>query len=280
MTKVGILHPGAMGISIAASAKSAGHDVYWVSAGRSEDSRQRANEQGLLEVQSLDELCTTCKVIICVCPPHAAEDVAQQVIDASFTGLYCDGNAISPQKSQAIGEKLTQAGIDFVDGSIVGPPAWKANTTRFYLSGKSAEQVSALFDGSVADAIVISDEIGRASALKMVFAAQTKGFTALICAIQATAEKLGVRDDLDSEWARRDPESVEQTQNRVRGVTAKAWRFAGEMQEIADTFEIAGLPNDFFLGAYEVYERIADFKDAEETPELMDVLQALMGDKE
>ncbi len=280
MTKVGILHTGAMGISIAASAKSAGHDVYWVSAGRSEDSRQRANEQGLLEVETLDELCSTCEIILCVCPPHAAEDVAQQVIDAGFTGLYCDGNAISPKKSQAIGEKLTHAGIDFVDGSIIGPPAWKANTTRFYLSGKSADRVSALFDGSVTDAIVIGDEIGRASALKMVFAAQTKGFTALLCAIQATAEKLGVRDDLDNEWARRDPESVEQTQNRVRGVTAKAWRFAGEMQEIADTFEIAGLPNDFFLGAYEVYERIADFKDAEDTPELIDILQALMDDKE
>ncbi len=279
MTNMGILHPGAMGISIAASAKSTGHDVYWVSAGRSEESRQRAEEHGLTSLDTLEDLCKTCEIIICVCPSHAAEDVAQQVIDVGFTGLYCDGNAISPQKSQGIGEKLTAANIDYVDGSIVGPPAWKPDTTRFYLSGQSADQVKALFDNSVTTAMVIGDEIGRASALKMVFAAQTKGFTALICAIQATAEKLGVREDLDNEWTMRDTDSVEQTQNRVRNVTAKAWRFSGEMQEIADTFGEAGLPNGFFLGALDVYERIGHFKGADETPELIDVLQALIDGK-
>ena len=110
----------------------------------------------------------------------------------------------------------------------------------------------------------------------MVFAAQTKGFTALLCAIQATAEKLGVRDDLDNEWSRRDSDSVANTRNQVRGVTAKAWRFKGEMQEIADTFEGAGLPNGFFLGALDVYERITHFKGADEIPELADVLESLM----
>jgi len=276
MTKVGILHPGNMGISIAASAKSAGNDIYWCSDGRSDESRQRAKEQGLNDLATLDELCNTCEVIISVCPPHAAEDVATQVIEAGFSGLYCDGNAISPQKTQRIGDKLATANIDFVDGSIIGPPAWKDGTTRFYLSGESAEQIDKLFQNSVTETVVIGKEIGRASALKMVFAAETKGFTALLCAIQATAEKLGVRDDLADEWTRRNPDSVEQTQKRVRNVTAKAWRFSGEMQEIADTFSMAGLPNDFFLGALEVYERIGHFKGADETPDLMEVLQALM----
>ncbi len=276
MTKVGILHPGLMGISMAASVQSAGHDVYWVSAGRSKESRSRAEENNLIEVQTLAELCQTCEIILSVCPPHGAEDLADDVTQAGFTGVYCDGNAISPQKSQRIGNELHSIGIEFVDGSIVGPPAWKADTTRLYLSGESANKIADLFKGSVTDAIVIGDDIGRASALKMVFAAQTKGFTALLCAIQATAEKLGVRGDLDNEWSRRDSGSVEKTRNQVRGVTAKAWRFKGEMQEIADTFEGAGLPNGFFLGALDVYERITHFKGAEETPELADVLSSLM----
>lgn len=276
MSKVGILHPGLMGISIAVSAQSAGHDVYWVSAGRSAESRSRAEEHHLNEVETLSELCTTCEIIVCVCPPHAAEEIAGQVVEADFSGLYCDGNAISPQKAQRIGEALNTAGIDFVDGSIIGPPAWKADTTRLYLSGQSANQIAGLFDGSVTDAIVIGDDIGRASALKMVFAAQTKGFTALLCTVQATAEKLGVRDDLDSEWARRDSNAVAQREQQVRGVTAKAWRFTGEMKEMVDTFESAGLPNGFFLGALDVYERISHFKGAEELPELDDVLSSLM----
>jgi 3-hydroxyisobutyrate dehydrogenase-like beta-hydroxyacid dehydrogenase len=276
MSKVGILNPGLMGISIAASIQSAGHDVYWVSTGRSTESRSRAEDNNLNEVETLSDLCNICEIIVCVCPPHGAEDLANEVIKAGFDGLYCDGNAISPQKAQRIGEALSTAGIDFVDGSIVGPPAWKADTTRLYLSGKSANQIAELFVGSVTDAVVIGDEVGRASALKMVFAAQTKGFTALLCAVQATAEKLGVRGDLDNEWARRDSNAVTQREQQVRGVTAKAWRFTGEMKEMVDTFEGAGLPNGFFVGALEVYERISHFKGADELPELSDVLSALM----
>ncbi|MYE27604.1 MAG: NAD(P)-dependent oxidoreductase [Chloroflexi bacterium] len=275
MSRVGIINPGAMGISIAASARAAGHDVYWSSAGRSEATRQRAEEQHLIAVDTLNELSGNCDVIICVCPPHAAQSVAEAVIDAGFRGLYCDGNAIAPQKAQAIGARLATAGIDFVDGSIIGPPAWKAGATRFYLSGSSAEQIADLFNNTVTEAIVIGDEIGKASALKMAFAALTKGSTALLSAIYGTADQLGVRDDLEREWAMRDSDSVAQRRNQVRNVTEKAWRFAGEMQEIAATFESAGMPPGFFVAAHDVYERMAQFKDADSAPELEDVLAAL-----
>ena len=199
-------------------------------------------------------------------------------MQAGYGGVYCDGNAIAPQKAQAIGERMRAVGIDFVDGSIIGPPAWKAGTTRFYLSGPSASQVAALFAGTLTEAIAIGDEVGKASALKMVFAALTKGSTALLSAILGTAESLGVRDDLEREWAKRDADSVEQRRNQVRNVTSKAWRFAGEMQEIAATFELAGLPPGFFMAAHDVYQRMADFKDADGVPELEDVLAALIAD--
>ena len=276
MSNVGIINPGAMGISIAASMRVAGHEVYWTSAGRSGASIQRASEQKIIDVGSLAELCAICEIIVCVCPPHAAESVAESVIAAGFRGLYCDGNAVSPRKAIAIGKAMSEAGIEFVDGSIIGPPAWKAGSTRLYLSGTAAQAIAALFKGTVTHAIVIGSEIGRASALKMVFAAQTKGTTALVSAILATAESLGVRADLEREWSLRDPDSVAAAGNRVRGVTGKAWRFAGEMEEIAATFEMAGLPNGFFEAAHDVYRRMSHFKDADELPELGQVLRALV----
>lgn len=275
MSKVGIINPGAMGISIAASARAAGHELYWASAGRSAGTRQRAEAHSLLEVESLTELCAVCELLLCVCPPHAAATVADAVIKAGFSGCYCDGNAIAPGQALQIGERLMAAGINFVDGSIIGPPAWKEGSTRFYLSGPSAGQIADLFAGTVTEAIAIGGEIGKASALKMVFAAQTKGFTALLSAIQGAAEALGVREDLDREWARRDPDVAKQRVNQVRGVTGKAWRFAGEMREIAATFESAGMPPGFFEAAHDVYQRLAQFKDADETPELEEVLTAL-----
>ncbi len=275
MSAVGIINPGAMGISIAASARASGNKVYWASAGRSAATRRRAEEHSLREVATLADLCAACDMILCVCPPHAAEAVAQSVLDAGFTGAYCDGNAIAPQKARAIGDLMKAANIDFIDGSIIGPPAWKAGSTRFYLSGPSAAAIAALFDNSVTDARVIGAEIGKASALKMVFAALTKGSTALLSAIYGTADQLGVRDDLEREWGLRDSDSVTQRRKQVRNVTAKAWRFAGEMQEIAATFESAGIPSGFFDAAHDVYERMAGFKDAEDAPELQAVLAAL-----
>ena len=123
---------------------------------------------------------------------------------------------------------------------------------------------------------VIGDESGKASALKMCFAANTKGSTALLTAVVATAEALGVRDDLERQWSRYNPDFVGETHERLQRVTQKAWRFAGEMEEIAATFEGAGLPDGFHLAAHDVYERLAFLKGREDLPELMEVLRALL----
>jgi hypothetical protein len=110
----------------------------------------------------------------------------------------------------------------------------------------------------------------------MCFAAYTKGTTALLCAILATAEDLGVRQDLEQHWQRDDPQFADEVEQRVRRVTAKAWRFAGEMDEIASTFRAAGLPGEFHAAAASVYRRLDDFKAARTTPALEDVLAALL----
>lgn len=274
-TAIGILHPGAMGISVAATIQNGSFPVYWTAEGRSVQSLARAAEHNLRDAGTLAALCALCGVIVCVCPPHAAEQVADDVITAGFRGVYLDANAIAPQKAIRIGEKLNAAGIDFVDGGIIGGPAWEPGRTWLYLSGEKAEEVSALFAAGPLETDVIGEEIGKASALKMCFAANTKGTTALLCAVVATAENLGVRAELERQWSRYDETFTAQTQQRVRGVTQKAWRFAGEMEEIAATFASAGLPDGFHFAAHIVYERMAHFKDAPELPDLIAVLLAL-----
>ena len=123
---------------------------------------------------------------------------------------------------------------------------------------------------------IIGNEIGKASALKMCFAAYTKGTTALLCGILAAAEDLGVKDELETQWSHNGSDFATQTQNRVRRVTAKAWRFEGEMKEIASTLAGVSIPGGFHIAAAEIYRRMANFKDAPETPELEDVLAALL----
>lgn len=276
---IGILHPGAMGVSVAASAKNTGHTVYWASEGRSPQTHKRAEQVGLVDRHSIAKICDECSVIVSVCPPHAAEDVAQEVIDHAFKGIYLDANAISPQRVTRIGKAIADARVEFVDGGIIGGPAWKPGSTWLYLSGKETQRTAACFSAGPLETSVIGESVGKASALKMCFAAYTKGTTALLSAILAASEALGVREELAHQWSRNGSDFAAQTAQQVRGVTAKAWRFAGEMEEIAATFRGVGMPGEFHAAAGEVYRRIAGFKDVQETPPLAEVLTALLEGK-
>lgn len=276
MHRMGVLHPGQMGISVAAAAQNSGCEVVWASEGRSPQTHERARRFGLRDAGTLAGLCEVSSLIVSVCPPHAAEEVAHDVVEQRFNGIYLDANAIAPQRATRIGEVLNAAGVAFVDGGIIGGPAWEPGRTWLYLAGRDAAEVASCFAAGPLEVAVIGAEAGKASALKMCYAAYTKGTTALICAIRSTAEALDVWEELRAQWLRDWPDLPAQTEGRVRRVTAKAWRFAGEMDEIAATFQAAGLPGGFHAAAGEVYRRLAHYKDAPSIPELDAVLADLI----
>jgi 3-hydroxyisobutyrate dehydrogenase-like beta-hydroxyacid dehydrogenase len=274
--KVGVLHPGNMGISVAASAQKSGNAIYWVSKGRSPQTRARAERHNLLDARDLDTLCSSCSIIFSVCPPDAAEEVAQQVAARAFRGLYVDANAISPQRVKRIGHALEASGATFVDGGIIGGPAWEPGRTWLHLAGPDADVAASCFSDGPFETNVLQGDIGAASALKMCYAAYTKGTTALLCAILAAAERLGVRCELQDQWSRDNSGLAEQAPERARRVTEKAWRFVGEMEEISSTFATAGLPGGFHAAAADVYRHLAQFKLATELPSLGSVLSAIL----
>lgn len=273
--KIGVLHPGEMGISVAVSAREGGHDVLWCAEGRSQATVARAEKGGLRKCATLAELCQESEILLSVCPPHAAAALAESVQKSGFAGLYVDANAISPEKSRAIERRLADGGIEFVDGGIIGPPARRPGTTRLYLSGAKARRVAECFRAGPLAACAIGERSGDASALKMCYAAYTKGTAALLCAIFATAGAHGVLDCLRAQWQADRPGLAEEREKAVRDVTRKAWRFAGEFEEIAKTFADCGQPDGFHLAAATICHRLAGFKDAADAPPLQDVLAAL-----
>ena len=119
---------------------------------------------------------------------------------------------------------------------------------------------------------MLAGEPGAASALKVCYAAYTKGTTALLLAIRSLAQAEGVDDALLAEWAISQPELVARSEAGPRGSARKAWRFAGEMDEIADALADAGMPDGFHRGAAETYRRLDRFKDAPEPPALADLI--------
>jgi 3-hydroxyisobutyrate dehydrogenase-like beta-hydroxyacid dehydrogenase len=261
VTEIGFLHPGRMGVSLAASAQNSGCTAYWVPAGRSAQTRQRAEQHKLVGVGSLAELCRRCAVIVSICPPEAAEEVAAQVAACDYTGLYLDANAISPEKVGRIGRLLESTDATFVDGSVIGGPAWQPGLTCLYLSGREAERVAAYFAAGPLTVQVMSERVGQASALKMCYAAYSKGTTALLYAALAAAEGLGVRAQLEAQWERDGAGLAGRARAGAGGTAAKAWRFQGEMVEIAATLQAAGLPPAFHTAAAELYGRLAHLKE-------------------
>jgi len=271
--KIGILHPGGMGAAIAASACNSGMDVYWCSEGRSAATLERANSLGLNALPSLQSLCDTCDLLISVCPPHAALELAELVMACNFQGIYADVNAVSPTTVTTIASKLEKAGIEVVDGGIIGLPPVTRGTTWLYLSGKAAATVMDCFDAGPLETEVLSDRIGQASGLKICFAANSKGKAALHTAILAAADNMGVRDALENQWDIFNPGFTAKSHGRIRQVARKSWRFTGEMKEIAATLESNGLPREFFDAAAEIYERQITFKDVEKEPAIEAILE-------
>jgi 3-hydroxyisobutyrate dehydrogenase-like beta-hydroxyacid dehydrogenase len=279
---IGIVHPGAMGASVAATLRNAGHDVLWASQGRSESTRARADRHGLRDVGTVAELCRASAMVVSVCPPHVAEEVAREVVEAGFGGVFLDANAISPERAQTIAARVEAGGGSFVDGGIVGGPAVERGTTWLHLSGPRAAEVAEAFVAGPLEVSSLGARVGDASALKMCFAAYTKGVTALLAAAMATASHHGVLAALAAQWEHVDPGFIGRSSDRVRRSTRKAWRFEGEMHEIDATFGAAGVPAGFHAAAARTYARLAGLDahadpDGAEPPDLETVLRALRG---
>ena len=249
-----LLHPGEMGASIGAALRTNGHAVQWVSEARSDATRQRAATADLTPAATLEDALANAASVVSVCPPAAAADVARSVRDAGFDGVYVDANAVSPATARRISDI---AGAGFVDGGIIGPPAWRPGATRLYLSGDHAARVASWFEGTLVDARVVDCS---ASALKMCYAAYTKGSSALILAIRALAASQGAEDALLSEWDISQPGLAARSDAAAKGTSRKAWRFEGEMREIAATFADAGLPSGFHGAASDIYGRMRELK--------------------
>ncbi|HEV2779131.1 MAG TPA: DUF1932 domain-containing protein [Actinophytocola sp.] len=253
---IGLLHPGQMGAAIGAQLTGAGHEVLWWRAGRSDRSARRAEAAGLRGVDELGALLSESSVVLSICPPAAAEEVAGRVAGAGFTGVYVEANAISPHRMITIRDRLAERGITVVDGAIIGPPPGPDRACRVYLCGSAADEVAELFAGGRARAVCLGPRIGDASALKMAFGSFNKASAALAAVSHALAAEYGVGAALLAE-ADALGRSALADPGRLPGVAARAWRWAPEMHEAAETFAAAGLPGELATGAAAVFDPVS-----------------------
>jgi len=283
MATVGLLHPGEMGAAVGGCLVSVGHEVLWDPAGRSRASTGRALAAELTGV-TFDRLIARSSVILSICPPARALDVAHQVASAGYAGLYVDANAISVATAEQVCAVVMAAGATYVDGGIIGLPPEAPGHTRLYLSGSHAAEVRPLFSRSPLDARIAEGPAYAASSVKMAYAAWTKGSAALLLAARALARASGVERTLLAEWSLSQAGVGDQSERSAAAAAAKGWRWVGEMEEIAASMAAAGLPAGFHEAAADIYDRAARAEvpatrrpAAPEAPSTLDtVMSALM----
>ncbi|MBD2207182.1 NAD(P)-dependent oxidoreductase [Calothrix sp. FACHB-1219] len=270
---VGILSPGDMGQAIASVLNRHGLKTIAALEERSDRTRQLATAANVEDVGSIKQLVIESDIVLSVLVPAAATEAASQVAEVignvGKNILYVDANAISPQKVKNIAQIIESQGGQFVDASIIGPPPRVPNRTRIYASGKQAVELQQLRDYGL-DIRVIGDEIGKASGLKMSYAALTKGLTAIGTELLIAAHRLNLDQELWDEITTSQPELAKILTRSLPSMTPKAHRWIGEMEEIADTFQALDLTEKIFQGAADVYRLVKETSLGRETPEESD----------
>jgi 3-hydroxyisobutyrate dehydrogenase-like beta-hydroxyacid dehydrogenase len=267
---IGIVSPGDMGHVVGKVLREHGLRVATALAERSQRTRSLAAQAGIDDLENYETLVAESDMILSILVPAEAASVAASMAKAMCSTasqpLFADCNAIAPQTVQKIAQMIESAGGRFVDASIIGPPPRQVGSTRFFASGPHAEEFAQLNDYGL-HVIPMSSRVGDASALKMCYAALTKGVTALSIELLVAAKALGVDEALEAEFRQSQSPMLAQMERNLPGTPPKARRWVGEMEEIAATFEALGLTPQILSGAAEIYRFVGGSPLADRTPE-------------
>ncbi len=272
VNKIAILSPGEMGHSVGRCLLAGGFDVATCLTGRSDRTRELTETAGIRDVPDLDDLVRDSDLILAILVPDQVRSLAEQVADAmrrtGSTAAYADCNAVSPATTREIDGIITGAGGRFIDAGIIGGPPGGSEKTRFYASGPH-EAVLTQLDGHGILVRPLGGEVGRASGIKMCYASVTKGTSALHAAALIAAEVMGLNKELLAEFEESQSQRLK-SMGGLKSLSAKAFRWVGEMREIAATYDQAGVTPHFHEGAADIFQLIADSPIGHERPETVD----------
>lgn len=267
-----VLSTGDMGHAVGRVGVDKGCRVVTALDGRSGRTRDLAGQAGIEDAGTLAETVAAADIVLSILPPAEALPLAKRVAavsQASRRKIYVDCNAISPERALQVGEQVTGAGMDFVDGGIIGPAPDRPPATRLYVSGRKSGDLSFLEDDRLTIR-TLGPEPGRASAIKMCYAALTKGSWTMFAALTTAAYRLGVADALDREFVESQAQVREKQRAMVPRLPLDAGRWVGEMEEIAATLAAAGVPDGFHKAAAEMFRLLDATPFAAETRQSWD----------
>lgn len=275
---IGLLSPGDMGHVVGQVLQTHGLRALTCLKGRSQRTQGLAQKAGIGDVSTYEGLVRQSDMILSILVPEealkTARQVAEAVRNAGHPTVFVDCNAIAPATARAIDEVITATASRFIDAGIIGPPPRQPGKTRFYASGPDVELFTELAHYGL-DVRPLGHEIGKASGIKMTYAALTKGTTALTTGLLVAAHRMGLYKALVEEFQLSQGERYRAMEGQLPQMTTKAHRWVSEMEEIARTFVDTGMTPKIHQGAADMYRFVGSTALAEETPETRDTGRTL-----
>ena len=242
---IGILSIGEMGYHWAKILTSRGAHVLTYAEDRSETTRKRAQNVGVECLSSVEDLVQKAELIVSIVVPSAAKRVAARVAKAVLkTGrkdlLYLDANAISPMAADDIHKVLSERGVEFVDGCIIGSAAKMDKGAVVYVSGAGAARLMDL-ESCGFSVKVLGPKVAQASAFKVVYAGLTKGLQGLFVELLMGAQSFGLLDEILARYEESFPGLLDKVAPSIVALKLHAGRRAEEMEELKRTFNHHGM---------------------------------------
>ncbi|HEX7450013.1 MAG TPA: DUF1932 domain-containing protein [Pirellulales bacterium] len=257
-TTIGILYPGEMGAALARLFRSGGYRVVTTCRDRSERTAALARQADCELLDDLESVVARSDVILSLVPPAAAADLARQVAGCTtaLPPMYVDANSIAPETSLEIEQMVGDCGIRFVDASIHGLASRLPEQGRMYLSGPGADELARQWQ-AVLPTRVVSEHVGRASAMKMLLSGISKGLVALFLEIALTAREADLLDAFLENCDDFDPAIMSAVGRMLPTYPRHAERRAQEIGELEAMLRGLGLRPGMIAEARELIAAVA-----------------------
>jgi 3-hydroxyisobutyrate dehydrogenase-like beta-hydroxyacid dehydrogenase len=258
ISTIAVIAPGAMGAAVGRRLSEHGARVLTSLTGRSLATVRRAEAADMTGCD--DDAIAGADVILSVLPPADALALAKRFASplsrVSRKAVFVDCNAVNVETVHQIALVIGSAGARFVDGGIIGPPPGPQGEPTFYFSGADAPALGELGDLGL-KVRIMEGPVGAASALKMSYAGINKGGILLVAAMLLGATRAGVADALRGELAESQPQLLSRIARAIPDMYPKAYRWAPEMEQIADFLgdDLAG--RDVFRGLAALCRQLA-----------------------
>jgi 3-hydroxyisobutyrate dehydrogenase-like beta-hydroxyacid dehydrogenase len=174
--------------------------------------------------------------------------------------LFFDCNSCSPATKKAAAAEIEAAGGCYVDVAIMAPVQPARHLTALLIAGPHAERARAALEALGMRPSISGEEIGQASAIKMLRSVMIKGFEALTAECMLAARKAGVEQAVLASLQASDPgfDWQKRSAYNLERMMVHGGRRAAEMREVASTIRELGLSDRMARAITDWQQEIAD----------------------